>query len=270
VDNVGIAASLYEVQYDFPSYSDIPKTELMIAAIPRSGSTMFCTDLWETGVLGAPLEYLNFSLMQNIPRWRAALERPTEYWRAIKRVRTAPSGVFSYKMLPSVYQQLADTSQEWLSEIAPSRIIYFTREDIDAQAISYSKAIQSDAWFADVPERQSPQYSFAHIADCKELLLRQMADWERICKFIGSDVLRVTYEDVLRSKDAVIARVLAFVTGHTHREYLSIPRIRIQRNSASAEWCAQLAEDLVRRQSSTSHLDGKRSNFPTLSGQQIA
>src|SRR5262245_60646267 len=36
-----------------------PRLVYIVAATPRSGSTLLCRELWSTGLLGAPYEYLN-------------------------------------------------------------------------------------------------------------------------------------------------------------------------------------------------------------------
>jgi LPS sulfotransferase NodH len=102
----------------------------MIAAVPRSGSTLLCTTLWESGVLGAPLEYLNFGFMTHVPRWSRALCRPTEYWEELQKVRTSPNGVFSYKMFSSNYKRIGELSQDLLARIAPTHVVYITRANL--------------------------------------------------------------------------------------------------------------------------------------------
>jgi len=222
-----VVASLFETEFDFPSLDERPKAEVMVASIPRSGSTIFCLDLWETGVLGAPLEYLNFHLIRNIPRWREEILNPMEYWRRIRSVRTAENGVFSYKMFPGCYKQVAEVSRELLALIAPTDVIYLTREDLDAQAISYSKAMQSGAWFGDVVSDKPLNYSYDHIVECKNLIRRQMEDWEYIFDLTKTNVVRVTYEQWLRDKEAVIVNVAAIVTGSETMKRLAIPRTSI-------------------------------------------
>jgi LPS sulfotransferase NodH len=240
---MSIALSLLESRYDFPNITEHPTCEIMIAAIPRSGSTMFCLDLWESGVLGAPLEYLNFRLMKSSERWHGLIATPVGYWNYLQKVRTSPNGVFSYKMFPSVYQQIAQVSEELLSRVAPTHVIYLTRNDIDAQAVSYSKAIQGMAWFADVAQQKAAVYSYNHIVECKNILRRQMDDWEYIFDLTGTSVLRVAYEDILKNKESVVATVVRHITGSTDVRTLPIPRLEVQRDNLSRQWTQLFAEE---------------------------
>ena len=50
----------YEGSFDFPRRTASPERTYLIATVPRTGSTWFSHLLWQTGCLGAPLEYLNF------------------------------------------------------------------------------------------------------------------------------------------------------------------------------------------------------------------
>ena len=50
----------YEAEFDFPAYRGSARRPYMLASVPRSGSTFVSHLLWETGCLGAPLEYCNF------------------------------------------------------------------------------------------------------------------------------------------------------------------------------------------------------------------
>lgn len=240
---MSIALSLLESRYDFPERHGAPNCEVMIAAIPRSGSTMFSLDLWESGVLGAPLEYLNFRLMKSSKRWQGLIDAPIDYWNYVQKVRTSPNGVFSYKMFSSQYQQIAQVSEELLSRIAPKHVIYLTRDDIDAQAVSYSKAIQGMAWFADVAQQKTAVYSYNHIVECKNILRRQMDDWEYIFDITGTSVLRIAYEDVLKNKDSVVATVVQHITGSSDVRTLPIPRLKVQRDNSSRQWIQLFAEE---------------------------
>jgi hypothetical protein len=50
----------YEAECDFPPHRPPPSHPYLLASVPRSGSTYGSHILWQTGCLGAPLEYCNF------------------------------------------------------------------------------------------------------------------------------------------------------------------------------------------------------------------
>src|SRR5579859_1258482 len=117
---VHLSRTLYMPEYDFQPREQAPSAEVMIAATPRSGSTTFCLSLWRTGVLGAPLEYANSGVQDRIGRWSRKLGEAGRYWDEIKRVRTGPNGVFSYKFFIPNYLELRRAAPELLPRISPS------------------------------------------------------------------------------------------------------------------------------------------------------
>ncbi len=83
-------------------------------------------------------------------------------------------------------------------------------------------------------------YSYDHIVECKNLIRRQMEDWEYIFDLTKTNVVRVTYEQWLRDKEAVIVNVAAIVTGSETMKRLAIPRTSIQRDNISRDWNRRL------------------------------
>lgn len=228
---------LYTRSFDFPIRHARPTTQLMIATVPRAGSTAFCLELWRTGLLGAPLEYTNLKMVGRDNRWKRLLRRELEYWRILQRVRTGPNGVFSYKFFVQDYVEILREKPKLLAHISPTRVVYLTREDKLAQAISYSKAIRSGAWFASAPMREPPTYDREHIRDCIETLSLQEHAWEHVFDVTCTKPLRVTYERFLQSPHSTVQAIREYVApGSIARQPLNIPQLEIQRNTDSDDW----------------------------------
>src|SRR5262249_9964919 len=162
---------------DYPRYEHAPKFQLMIATVPRSGSTAFCNDLWNTGVLGAPMEYLNFRWIERHGRWGAPIGDVREYWRQRRGVRTSPNGVFSYKMLVPNYFALRKRCPSLLTWLAPTHVVVLTRNDLLAQAVSYAKAIGSQQWFNYGRRIRELRYDRVLIENARKLIVEQRAQW---------------------------------------------------------------------------------------------
>lgn len=226
-------------KFDFPEYQGAPSCELMVAALPRSGSTAFCSALWETGRLGSPMEYLNFELIAKFPRWANLLQNPTRYWATVQQYRTSPNGVFSFKMFPQNYKSILSLSSDLLEQIRPTHVVYLTRRDLDRQAISYSRAMQSSAWFEDAAEFRCAVYNPKHISTCKKLLIRQMQEWEHIFAITETNVLRVTYEEFIENKDCAINAVCEFLGEECIGTSIQLPQTRIQRDEETEVWVKQ-------------------------------
>lgn len=232
-----VSSLLYTRRFDFPYRHARPTIQLMIATLPRSGSTAFCLELWRTGLLGAPLEYTNLKFMDQDPRWKRLLRRDSEFWQTLQRLRTGPNGVFSYKFFVQSYISILQQKPKLLGCISPTHVVYLVREDKLAQAISYSRAIRSGAWFANVSARKPCEYDQGHIRECVDKISRQEQSWEHVFKITGVNPLRVTYEGFLASPGSAVQAVLNFVVpGSVMGPSLQVPDIEIQRDAESDDW----------------------------------
>jgi LPS sulfotransferase NodH len=235
--NVPVITSLYGREFDYPSFLTEPATQFMVATMPRSGSTFFCIELWKTGVLGAPLEYANFVASKAIIKRLSPDDEKSEHWEKVKCLRTSPNGVFGYKMFTSNLMHIARSHPRLLKKITPDHVVYLTREDKLGQAISYSKAIRSRSWFADVAVKAPLDYDAQHIKQCERMLQRQEQFWESLFARTRTDVLRVTYEQMMADPVKVANAVANFVGVATSPlERLDIPALSTQRDNTSAEW----------------------------------
>lgn len=229
--------TLFGVRHDYPPYENVPAMQLMVATIPRSGSTAFCNDLWNTGVLGAPMEYLNLNWIGRHGRWKAALNDLRAYWTKIQHVRTSPNGVFSYKLFVQNYFTLLKRCPELLPCLAPTHVVYLIRNDIVAQAVSYARAIRSKQWFHNEYRRVDIEYDRTMIDHARTLIINQRTQWERVFSATAAEVLRVSYEDYVANKAEVVERVVRYVCGPTERAgNLGLGNISVQRDLASNEW----------------------------------
>jgi LPS sulfotransferase NodH len=230
----------------------------MIATIPRSGSTYFAIQMWRTGLLGAPMEYLNLTAMsehimlrlgvKNPGRRKIDIEEVRKYWTEIKRIRTSPNGVFGYKMFMIVFHELIQAYPDIFEEVQPDYVVYLTRQDLVGQAISYSRAKQTKTWFADVPNAPAASYNFQHILQCKREIDAQCRYWEGVFAQAQIRPIRVTYEELLESEESTMARVLGqmgIVADNARR--LEIPQIRRQADTVSDEWRHRFTEDMSRQ-----------------------
>jgi hypothetical protein len=134
---------LYGEGYDFKHAPVDPDKMAMISAIPRSGSTLLCIKLWQTGVCGAPMEYLNFANRKNDMLVRLGNGDPVAYWNELRRRRTSRNGVFAFKAFVGDYAQTMRNYADLLPHIRSDKTIYLTRRDKLQQAVSYARAFKA-------------------------------------------------------------------------------------------------------------------------------
>jgi LPS sulfotransferase NodH len=227
---------LYRAEFDFPHYPGEPKKTYFLSAIPRTGSTWFSLQLWKTGVLGAPLEYLNMiDRDDDVDAFGGDLHA---YWRSIRRRRTSPNGVFGSKLFTGTIRDIFKRQETALELITADYLIDLRRRDHVQQAVSYARAMQTRIWIEGgfLPETD-PTYDFKLIHECLTMIERQEKSWSDIAERTGARVLTLYYEDYSLDAGAAIERVKTFVGVQGEAQPLThIPDIPRQRDAISAEW----------------------------------
>src|SRR5437762_273022 len=154
----------YEGKYDFPARADAPGLVYMLASVPRTGSTWLSHLLWQTGCLGAPLEYLNYEPAGPYGFANRSASQQQWLWRSALRRRTSPNGVFGLKCFPVQLQQLQETNPELLNEVLasvlsvqhPPCVVWLSRRDRVGHAISLARATLSGVWRKEQEGGQEP------------------------------------------------------------------------------------------------------------------
>ncbi|PKV13415.1 Stf0 family sulfotransferase [Xanthomonas prunicola] len=238
---------IYTADFDFDGSVE-PRLKVMVAAIPRSGSTYFCLELWRSGAFGAPAEYLNLMNRREDMIPRLASGDIVKYWSEVQRLRTGPNGVFSYKAFIQDFRQINSTEPRLLKEIGADKVIYLRRRNREEQAISYSRAFQSNAWFADVREQATPVYSLDNITTALDWISSLESSWERIFERKNCAPLRLWYEDIVEQPIDTLKQVSAY-TGVALEDARAIwvPRIKRQRDLMTDQWLGHYQREKTER-----------------------
>jgi LPS sulfotransferase NodH len=175
---------------------------------------------------------------------------------------TTPNGVFGAKLMWGYLGDFADLLRgiegmsgralpDLLARAFPGlRYIQITRRDKIRQAVSLWKAVQTQAWKSEHGEQPTngvePVFSFRAINYLVRLLTAHDASWDAYFLGLGYEPLKITYEELAESTDAVIGRVLA---------HLGIPEpidfaaqattLSIQADEVSEEWVRRVNEHLA-------------------------
>jgi LPS sulfotransferase NodH len=240
----------YEGKFDFPVRARGPESTYLLASVPRAGSTHFSHALWQTGCLGAPLEYLNFERLGPYGFAAASPSVQQQLWRSVLRRRCSPNGVFGLKAFPTQLEQLRETNPRLLDDVLatmlprdrPRRIVYLRRRDRVAQAVSYARAALSGIWRKE-QEVASPapiEYSQEALESAEQGIVLQEGVWEKMFSDLRIEPLRVWHEDVLASPEAEIRQVADYV-GVTIEPHAAVrvPEIEKQSRGDAREWIEQ-------------------------------
>lgn len=258
--------------YDLPPASAVRRS-YVIASLPRSGSTLLARALWDTGVAGAPGEYFNPRHMADFfRRWgrvrpsavaRLVLAGPRvwqqsgtwrslsipDYVRALKRHRTGPNGVFGVKLhYRHLQQSFLEPGHDVDELLEQPRWIWLVRRDHVGQAISYVRALQTDAWREDAGARGEIHYDFERIARRLEDLRARERAWEHWLAEHGIEPLRLVYEGFVASYASTVRTVLRYLEiAEASAVTVPPPPLRRQADALSEDWGERFRRDAARR-----------------------
>jgi trehalose 2-sulfotransferase len=242
--------------FDFKQPTALRKSYI-IASLPRSGSQFLCSELWRTGVLGAPNEYLLVNFFNHKQPMIASVKtrrrflvgtesrlRSTsiaEYIAKLVACRTSPNGIFG---LATHIYQLHEFLREYpalLEVMAPVTFIYTTRRNKIAQAVSMAKAYSTSAWTSQMRSNPAPpEYSKELIEGCLADLAKQELEWERWFASNQVTPFRVVYEDFAADRAGTIRSIMESLgVQNDEPAKVELPPVERQSDSTNKEWIAR-------------------------------
>jgi LPS sulfotransferase NodH len=106
-----------------------------------------------------------------------------------------------------------------------------------AQAVSYSRAIRSGAWFGGVKGKKAVVYDRDHIAQCERSIRGQEDFWKRAFELTKAEVLEITYEQLLAEPRSTLEKILGHVgVRQSEGQAVNVSELPIQRGSSSRRW----------------------------------
>jgi trehalose 2-sulfotransferase len=208
----------------------------ILAATPRSGSTLLCDLLSGTGIAGQPQSYyrrediLDYARTWGVPSPDVIGEEAFErtYLEAVRRAGAAQTGIFGLRLMWSSVRELSarlsvihpdpfDDAARFELAFGKPLYVHLSRQDKVAQAVSLLKAKQSGLWHraADGTERErlAPSAPLVYDADRLAGLVKELetedAAWSGWFSRFGIEPLRLTYEELAGAPQAVLAHVLS-------------------------------------------------------------
>lgn len=244
--------------WDLPP-SGQPRRIYVVASTPRTGSTLLCRSLWDTGLAGAPKEYLNPMQLRDwevrmgttpsrlrhqlLDGRRLALisslgwneTRLDDHLKRVMALRTGPGGLFGMKLHAHHHRKWFAQNRltERFGEVTWVRII---REDRLAQAISWERALQSGRWAAHQPvDERTTHYSRGAITRRLRAIERDEIWWRD--RLAGERVLQFSYETLRVRRARCVREVLAYlgVEGAGAVGVHQAP-LTVQADAVSEEW----------------------------------
>jgi trehalose 2-sulfotransferase len=255
-----------------------PDLAYLVCATPRSGSTLLCETLRATGRAGVPLEHFEVLRATGLPRQpreyftgvedasvldhlaplrpgRPDPEDPAAWWARVLAEGTTANGVWGGKLMWGHVDDLlarahridglagADLAAVLRALLGEVRLIFVTRPDKVAQAVSLWRAVQTQSWRAEEPgaaddpaPQEEPAYSFAAIDHLVGVLDAHDAAWRAWFAAQGADPVMVRYDDLEADPTGIVAAVLGAVG--LDAGGVVVPGLRRQADELSERWAA--------------------------------
>ncbi|WP_299728560.1 Stf0 family sulfotransferase [uncultured Tateyamaria sp.] len=204
----------------------------ILCTTPRSGSTLLCGLLRDSGVAGNPQSYFH---RPDVATWRADLDLDknaalSDILAAAQQAGRRGTDIFGLRL----QRHSADFFFSQLSQLHPgkhtdaervttafglTRYIYLTRDDKVAQAVSLVRAQQSGLWHRNADgtehERTDPgeplHYDADAIAAELDTLTGYDAAWRDWFVREGIEPLHLTYADLVQDPQNTLLKILHFL-----------------------------------------------------------
>lgn len=207
----------------------------VICTSPRSGSTLLCKMLGNTGIAGVPgshfhepslskwlsdygLDPDNYSTQQETLQaiFASAVERGKGETDVFGLRLQRHSFGFFMRQLAVLLPETTLEKERLSSAFGTTLFIHLTRENKLDQAISYVKATQTGLWHAApdgtelerLSEPKEPSYNAQAISKTLSDFVVMDSDWKTWFDTQQIEPLKITYEDLSHDPQATLARVL--------------------------------------------------------------
>lgn len=258
-----------EIEPRLPAALDAvrPRRAYIVCATPRSGSTLLCQMLEDSGVAGRPAEHIEelraagrplepreymedagvpelVELLAPTAPERPHAAPPDARMAALLAAETGPNGVFGTKLMwgymTDLQQQLAaipglaelDERARITAVLGDVHYIHIRREDTVAQAVSMWRAVQTKAWRADNASAREPVYSFAGIDHLRRRIAADDAAWTAWFDRHEVSPLKMSYSQLAAGPSGALWRALEFIG--VAQEFAGEPPVPTMRRQADA------------------------------------
>ena len=210
---------------------------LVVLTMQRSGSNYFTSRTNHCGKMGHAREWLDRSLNNQF----ASIEESLEF---IKREGTTSEGVFGLVLMaPQLIRfqkRFKIDFMNYLTKTYDPTFVLLERRDKLAQAISFSKAIQSRSWAGDMPAERPVSFNYRQIVWALFHLEKGMGFWRSYLTAKALPYYHCYYEDI-SSQDTAFEEIAQLICPKKNIEFPE-SNLVVQRDQVSQEWTRRFLE----------------------------
>ena len=238
-----------------------PPRSYVLCGTPRTGSTLLCGLLSSTGVLGRPESYFREAdEVAWATRFGLAVEggRVRDYRAfvdAARRAGTSDNGVVGIRIMWGSLERVVEglgrvpgrSDLPILEEaLGPLTFVHLRREDVAAQAVSWSRAEQTGYWQQGDASTQEPRQDVAQARLLMETIREHNAAWEAWFGAQGVEPHTVTYEELVGDRRRVIHGIAAELGVEPPNDWRPRSPHRKQADELSRVWADALRRATAR------------------------
>lgn len=244
-------------------------TAYVLCATPRSGSTLLCELLSDSGVAGMPDSYF---MADPGPEWRRIWGLPSPegkkgpdharaYLAAAIAAGRGQQGVFGLRLMYDTLDDMLNLIDQALpgltsdrarleAALGPVRFVHLFRKDKLAQAVSLVKAEQTGLWHIAPDGREverlaapsAPRYDRERINGALAKLSAADAGWVAWFAAEGIEPLKVSYESLAADPAGVTTRLIGELGLSPDKGVVLAPAVGRLADATSAAWMRRFRE----------------------------
>jgi trehalose 2-sulfotransferase len=202
---------------------ELPRS-YVLCGTPRTGSTLLCSLLCSTGILGRPESYFR---EPDEVAWATRFVLATEGGRvrdyrafvnSALSAGTSENGVFGARIMWGSLERMIEGLGRvpWKRDLlileealGPLTFVHLQREDIAAQAVSWCRAEQTGYWQQGDAVTQEPYQDTAQTRLLMETIREHNAAWRAWFDAQGVEPHTVTYEQLVSNRRCVVQSIAA-------------------------------------------------------------
>jgi LPS sulfotransferase NodH len=231
----------------------------LLCATPRTGSTLLCSLLASTSVLGRPESYFRepdeaawakgFGLSMDGPR----VFDYAAFVTAVRRVGTTANGVFAARVMWGSLQRILDglvkrpgeSDVETLGRtFGRLTFVHLRRADTIAQAVSWCRAEQTGFWQDGDTSVGSPTFDVNQLKYFMATIGEHNAGWQRWFAHQQIQPLAITYEELVQDPRSTVGQIADLLRVRIPDRWRPDPPQRKQADELNAEWTTALRSAL--------------------------
>jgi trehalose 2-sulfotransferase len=239
---------------------ELPRS-YVLCGTPRTGSTLLCSLLCSTGVLGRPESYFR---EPDEAAWAARFGLATEGGRvrdyhafvdAARSAGTSNNGVFGARIMWGSLGRVME-GLGWVpgkpdllvleEALGPLTFVHLRREDVAAQAVSWCRAEQTEYWQQGDVVAREPHRDIAKMRLLMETIRKHNAAWQAWFDAQGVEPHTVTYEQLVGDRRRVIQGIAAKLSVELPGDWRPRSPHRKQADGLNRAWADALRASMGR------------------------